>query len=297
MQTTTTSLPATPTTTTTTTIVRSKNGLMEGAKNFLISATASGIGATAVYPVDLVKTRMQNQRKFSVSSSSSSSTASATLLYRNSLDCFQKTLAREGFFGLYKGLLPNLVGQVPEKAIRLWVVATVRNLVFDKTVEDLEKVQLKAEILAGTAAGACQVIITNPAEIVKVRLQVAGEVKHTSASGAPKPLGFASILQQLGFRGIYKGASACFLRDIPFSALYFPIYAKMKEFHKERGDGELSAFDLFLSGSIAGVFAASLTTPADVIKTRLQVEPRPGEAPYAGLRDCLWRVLRTEGVG
>jgi solute carrier family 25 aspartate/glutamate transporter 12/13 len=70
----------------------------------------------------------------------------------------------------------------------------------------------------------------------------------------------------------------------------------MKELHKVRNEGELSAFDLFLSGSIAGVFAASLTTPADVIKTRLQVETRPGEAPYTGLRDCFWRVLRTEGL-
>jgi len=32
-----------------------------------------------------------------------------------------------------------------------------------------------------------------------------------------------------------------------------------------------------------------------VIKTRLQVEPRPGELPYVGLRDCFWRVLQTEG--
>jgi solute carrier family 25 aspartate/glutamate transporter 12/13 len=37
------------------------------------------------------------------------------------------------------------------------------------------------------------------------------------------------IVRELGFAGLYKGAGACLLRDIPFSAIYFPTYAKMKE--------------------------------------------------------------------
>lgn len=41
----------------------------------------SAIGATAVYPIDLVKTRMQNQRAGSFI---------GELMYRNSFDCFKK---------------------------------------------------------------------------------------------------------------------------------------------------------------------------------------------------------------
>ena len=62
------------------------------------------------------------------------------------------------------------------------------------------------------------------------------------------------------------------LRDIPFSAIYFPAYAHLKKaFAKE--DGYLSIEYTLLAGFLAGFPAAGLTTPADVIKTRLQVIP------------------------
>ena len=41
--------------------------------------------------------------------------------------------------------------------------------------------------------------------------------------------------------------------------------------------------------------AASLVTPADVIKTRLQVAARAGQTTYSGLTDCFWKILREEG--
>uniref|UniRef100_A0A915E4G3 Uncharacterized protein n=1 Tax=Ditylenchus dipsaci TaxID=166011 RepID=A0A915E4G3_9BILA len=35
---------------------------------------------------------------------------------------------------------------------------------------------IPCEIISGACGGACQVIVTNPLEIVKIRLQVVGEV-------------------------------------------------------------------------------------------------------------------------
>lgn len=68
-------------------------------------------------------------------------------------------------------------------------------------------------------------LFTNPLEIVKIRLQVQGEGIAKGAKG----VGAIQIVRELGFAGLYKGAGACLLRDIPFSAIYFPTYAKMKE--------------------------------------------------------------------
>lgn len=67
-----------------------------------------------------------------------------------------------------------------------------------------------------------------------------------------------------------QGAKACFLRDIPFSAIYFPTYAHMKVKLADE-NGYNTPLSLLFAGAIAGVPAASLVTPADVIKTRLQV--------------------------
>lgn len=49
---------------------------------------------------------------------------------------------------------------------------------------------------------------------------------------------------------------------------------------------------LFASAFIAGVPAAGLVTPADVIKTRLQVAARAGQTTYNGVIDCFTKVLQ-----
>eukprot|EP01121_Diplochlamys_sp_Union-15-3_P006136 TRINITY_DN16648_c0_g1_i1.p1 TRINITY_DN16648_c0_g1~~TRINITY_DN16648_c0_g1_i1.p1 ORF type:complete len:138 (-),score=25.21 TRINITY_DN16648_c0_g1_i1:55-468(-) len=84
------------------------------------------------------------------------------------------------------------------------------------------------------------------------------------------------------------------MRDIPFSAIYFPAYTQFKKMRKEDAS-DLSPWDLFLAGSAAGLLAASTTTPADVIKTRLQVEARKGDQTYNGIVDCFWKILKSEG--
>ncbi|XP_075036744.1 electrogenic aspartate/glutamate antiporter SLC25A12, mitochondrial [Mixophyes fleayi] len=246
----------------------------ESAYRFTLGSIAGAVGATAVYPIDLVKTRMQNQRSSFV----------GELMYKNSFDCFKKVVRYEGFFGLYRGLLPQLVGVAPEKAIKL----TVNDFVRDKFTQRDGSIPLLAEVMAGSCAGGSQVIFTNPLEIVKIRLQVAGEI-----STGPKVRAL-TVLRELGFFGLYKGAKACFLRDIPFSGIYFPVYAHCKaQFADEHG--HIGALQLLTAGAIAGVPAASLVTPADVIKTRLQVAARAGQTTYNGVIDCFRKILKEEG--
>ncbi len=46
-------------------------------------------------------------------------------MYRNSFDCFKKVIRHEGFSGLYRGLVPQLMGVAPEKAIKLTVYINI----------------------------------------------------------------------------------------------------------------------------------------------------------------------------
>ncbi|GFG37016.1 hypothetical protein Cfor_05724 [Coptotermes formosanus] len=250
--------------------------VLESAYRFTLGSIGGAVGATAVYPIDLVKTRMQNQRTGSFI---------GELMYRNSFDCCKKVLRHEGFFGLYRGLVPQLMGVAPEKAIKL----TVNDFVRDKFMDKNGNLPLYGEIISGACAGGSQVIFTNPLEIVKIRLQVAGEI----ASGAK--ISALSVVKELGLFGMYKGAKACFLRDIPFSAIYFPAYAHTKvKLADERGYNH--PLTLLLAGAIAGVPAASLVTPADVIKTRLQVVARAGQTTYSGVIDAAKKIYREEGL-
>ena len=121
-----------------------------------------------------------------------------------------------------------------------------------------------------------------------------GEIAKT-VDGAPKRSAMW-IVRNLGLVGLYKGASACLLRDVPFSAIYFPTYSHLKrDFFGESPTKKLGILQLLTAGAIAGMPAAYLTTPCDVIKTRLQVEARKGEATYTGLRHAAKTIWKEEG--
>uniref|UniRef100_A0A915MNI9 EF-hand domain-containing protein n=2 Tax=Meloidogyne incognita group TaxID=654580 RepID=A0A915MNI9_MELJA len=247
--------------------------VLESMYRFLLGAMGGTLGASAVYPIDLVKTRMQNQR---------SGSYLGEVMYKNSYDCFKKVVKFEGILGLYRGLLPQIMGVAPEKAIKL----TANDFVRDKFTKD-GRIPLYGEILAGFSAGTCQVAVTNPLEIIKIRLQTAGEIIN-----GPK-VRLLDVIKDLGFKGLYKGSRACWLRDIPFSGIYFPVYAHMKLLTAD-SQGLNSPYSLLASAMIAGVPAAALVTPADVIKTRLQVASRAGQTTYTGVIDCFRKVKKEQ---
>ena len=116
----------------------------ESAYHFGLGSIAGAFGAFMVYPIDLVKTRLQNQRGLQP----------GARLYANSIDCFQKVFRNEGLRGLYSGVLPQLVGVAPEKAIKL----TVNDFVRGKFTGKDGSIWMGHELLAGGSAGACQVV-------------------------------------------------------------------------------------------------------------------------------------------
>ena len=67
------------------------------------------IGVSCVFPLDLVKTRLQNSKPG----------PNGEKMYTGMLDCFKKTYRAEGLFGMYRGSAVNILLITPEKAIKL----------------------------------------------------------------------------------------------------------------------------------------------------------------------------------
>lgn len=153
--------------------------------------------------------------------------------------------------------MANLVGVTPEKAIKLAVNDYVRAYFAGKLQRPPSELPPAYGMIAGAAAGLCQVVATNPMEMVKIQMQLAAK------TGRPIPR-TVDVVRRLGLRGIYTGTPITLMRDIPFSVLFFQGYAMLKE--------RLNSS--FLAGCLAGCAASAAATPMDVIKTRYQSLPR-----------------------
>ena len=144
------------------------------------------------------------------------------------------------------------MGIAPEKAIKLTVNDKLRNWFKGDTDRNL---LVYEEILAGIGTGLVQVFVTNPYELLKIRIQI------QAAEGATKK-SIGTILKETGVRGLYTGLPATLLRDLPFNAVYFSSYAFFKTSLKDH-QGNLSPQGLILAGLGAGMMAATIDTPAD----------------------------------
>jgi len=214
--------------------------------NVVVKGIISGYaGALVVYPIDLIKTRVQNTKI-------------------NGYDCFKSIVKHEGYKAFYKGLFVQVIGIGPEKAIKIATNEFVANHLIESNIN---------KIIAGSCAGAAQVIVSNPIEIVKIQYQI-NKGKNKTLIDTIKDLG--------GIKNLYKGASACLMRDIPFSAIYFPTYDYLKN----------KTNNSFIAGTIAGIPSAYLVTPADVIKTRYQIASNN----YKNIFECGIDIYKKEGL-
>nr|XP_030706698.1 mitochondrial glutamate carrier 1 isoform X2 [Globicephala melas] len=213
------------------------------------------------------------------------------------------------------GAAVNLTLVTPEKAIKL----AANDFFRYQLSKDGQKLTLFKEMLAGCGAGTCQVIVTTPMEMLKIQLQDAGRIaaQRKTLSGqaqlsgrggaqppveppaAPRPTATQltrDLLRSRGIAGLYKGLGATLLRDVPFSIVYFPLFANLNQLGQP-ASGEKSPFYVsFLAGCVAGSAAAVAVNPCDVVKTRLQTLQRGvNEDTYSGFLDCARKILRNEG--
>eukprot|EP01134_Creolimax_fragrantissima_P001031 CFRG1031T1 len=237
-----------------------------------VGAMAGVIGTCFIFPLDVVKTRLQVQTV---------DPKTGKLPYTGIFNACRSIVAKEGLRSLYKGLGANVVGVTPEKAIKLAVNDTMREVLTDKNTG---KLSLPRQIVAGGMAGLFQVSATNPMEIVKLRMQL------QNLKPPETRLTTVQVVQGLGFKGLYKGVAVTWLRDVPYSVVFFPLYATLRDkFADERGIAGIP--QILMAGNVAGAVAAFACTPADTIKTRFQAEG----TTYSSIRECFSTTVKNEG--
>ncbi|PIO25325.1 hypothetical protein AB205_0063850 [Aquarana catesbeiana] len=131
-------------------------------------------------------------------------------------------------------------------------------------------------MLAGCGAGTCQVVVTSPMEMLKIQLQdagrlatqkvVAGDGQATISQPAQKPSALRiarDLLRTQGISGVYKGLGATLLRDVPFSIIYFPLFANLNKLGQKSSHEKAPFYHSFFAGCIAGSVAAVAVTPLD----------------------------------
>uniref|UniRef100_M3Z332 Mitochondrial glutamate carrier 2 n=1 Tax=Mustela putorius furo TaxID=9669 RepID=M3Z332_MUSPF len=268
----------------------------------LINGGVAGlVGVTCVFPIDLAKTRLQNQHGKDI--------------YKGMIDCLMKTARADGFLGMYRGAAVNLTLVTPEKAIKLAANDFFRQLLMEDGYGQVGGCGV--EILH------CMFIVWGDDELVKISLEPKNEcskvkvIPHRQGSAsAPAPsssrsysTGSASthkrpsatliaweLLRTQGLAGLYKGLGATLLRDIPFSIIYFPLFANLNNLGFNESTGKASFAHSFVSGCVAGSVAAVTVTPLDVLKTRIQTLRKGlGEDSYSGITDCARKLWIQEG--
>lgn len=215
----------------------------------LASGTASCLAEVYTLPVDTVKVRLQVQQD----------------RYKGYISAYRQIAAEEGVLSLWQGLSAGLLRQV--------FFATTRMSIFDYAMQSIEhrrgpdSATLGDRLLWGLLSGTIAISIANPFDVVKVRFQNA-----VRASGAQRPrllATFAQIYRQNGLMAFYQSLPPNILRSSVTNAAELGSYSQCKALflrHNLMTDGFAM---YFLSSFTAGLVAAVVASPFDVIKSRM----------------------------
>jgi len=250
----------------------------------LAGALAGTTVDLTLFPLDTLKTRLQSAQGF---------------------------FASGGFSGIYRGVGSAVVGSAPGAAFFFVTYEGTKNFLFQtrwlggRDGRDGNAAAV-THMLAASAGEVAACAVRVPTEVVKQRAQ-AGQHGGSSLSSLRHILGLRGAI---GLRGVwmelYRGWGITIFREVPFTVIQFPLWEALKAFGRERrertgrglfgdlrreGVDEVGAAESAVYGSLAGAVAAGVTTPLDVLKTRVMLSTeRRGFASLAA------EILRDHGV-
>ncbi|CAL1409078.1 unnamed protein product [Linum trigynum] len=220
----------------------------------IAGGTAGVVVETALYPIDTIKTRLQAAR------------GGGQIAWK----------------GLYSGLAGNIAGVLPASALFVGVYEPAKQKLLKAFPENLSAF---AHLTAGAIGGLAASFVRVPTEVVKTRMQTG---QFSSAPNAVR-----LIVSKEGFKGLYAGYGSFLLRDLPFDAIQFCIYEQLRIGYKVAARRDLNDAENAVIGAFAGALTGAVTTPLDVIKTRLMIQGSANQ--YKGVVDCVQTVIREEG--
>lgn len=157
------------------------------------------------------------------------------------------------------------------------------------------------DLVAGTIGGCSGIVIGQPFDTVKVRLQSAGAGVYRG------PLQCAAeMVKHEGATALFKGMATPLLANAPINAIVFAAYGGGMRLldgayppQRAEGGDEPSYWRHFVAGTAAGAVQCVVTTPSDHIKCQLQVQVgQAGRAGnlYSGPRDVVAAMWRARGL-
>ncbi|MCO5607377.1 hypothetical protein L7F22_061573 [Adiantum nelumboides] len=218
-----------------------------------IGAGAGGIAGvityTCLHPLDTIKTKLQ--------------TRGASNLYSGPLDVVVKTFKNQGILGFYSGISAVLVGSMFSSGVYFGTCELGKALLMQVPSFPVFVVPPVAGAFGNIASSAILV----PKELITQRMQAGAKGRSWEV--------FVKIIEKEGLKGLYTGYSAALVRNLPASVLSFSSFEYLKSaWMKRSGKNRLDPWQSVLSGALAGVISSALTTPLDVVKTRLMTQAR-----------------------
>eukprot|EP00590_Aulacoseira_subarctica_P003507 CAMPEP_0172433498 /NCGR_PEP_ID=MMETSP1064-20121228/68398_1 /TAXON_ID=202472 /ORGANISM="Aulacoseira subarctica , Strain CCAP 1002/5" /LENGTH=291 /DNA_ID=CAMNT_0013181443 /DNA_START=38 /DNA_END=913 /DNA_ORIENTATION=- len=215
-----------------------------------IGGFAAGVTGTVIgYPLDLVKTRMQ--------------TASSTGSQRNNTNMFVVMLGvirREGFFSIYKGMLPPLV------SLSLLNTINFTSYSYFRTYYKSQRGWDARNGLAGATAGPIAASISTIENFIKTQMQL----DNVSKKQYRNSIHCASTLwKSNGPRVLYTGLGVNTAREIVFLGTYFYCYEGFREFFLLRQNVSYQ-IAIPIAGGMAGSLGWLCSFPLDSVRAQVQ---------------------------
>jgi solute carrier family 25 protein 39/40 len=181
--------------------------------------------------------------------------------FNGTIDAFVKIARNEGIRSLWSGLSPTIISAIPATVFYFSIYDNLLCRARGRYGD-----HFYVPLIVGAVARGIAVTIVSPIEMVRTKMQ-SESLSYTQLGKAVK-----MTIQSDGYLSLWRGLGATILRDIPFSALYWTGYESLKKIFVNHFNKDHTTFSIsFASGALSGTFAAVVTLPFDVVKTRRQI--------------------------